>query len=55
MLRKDEIEAREKVTQLKKQVAETIRQISKSNIPGIPQEFENIMMEAHDSINGSNW
>ncbi len=52
MLRKDEIEAREKVAQLKKQVAETIRQISKSNIPGIPQEFENIMMEAHESING---
>ncbi|WP_338472077.1 septation ring formation regulator EzrA [Niallia sp. XMNu-256] len=49
-LRKDEIEAREKVALLRKQIAETIRLISNSNIPGVPQDFQYMMEEAQDSI-----
>lgn len=51
-LRKDELEAREKVAMLKKQIAETIRLIANSNIPGIPQAFQYMMEEAQDSIKG---
>ena len=49
-LRKDELAAREKVAELKKSIAETIRMISKSNIPGVPEEYILLMEESQDSI-----
>jgi septation ring formation regulator len=49
-LRKDELAAREKVAELKKIIAETIRMISKSNIPGVPEEYMHLMNESQDSI-----
>ena len=49
-LRKDELTAREKVAELKKSIAETIRMISKSNIPGVPEEYMFLMEESQESI-----
>jgi septation ring formation regulator len=49
-LRKDELAAREKVAELKKSIAETIRMISKSNIPGVSEEYIFLMEESQDSI-----
>jgi len=49
-LRKDELAARDKVKALRKKVAETIRLISNSNIPGVPEEFKYLLEDAHDSI-----
>lgn len=49
-LRKDEFDAREKVAQLKLKVAETIRVISKSNIPGVSDEYKDLLEDARDSI-----
>jgi len=49
-LRKDELAARDKVQALRKKVAETIRLISNSNIPGVPEEFKYLLEDAHDSI-----
>ena len=49
-LRKDELTAREKVAELKKSIAETIRMISKSNIPGVPEEYIFLMEESQESI-----
>ncbi|KAA9027476.1 septation ring formation regulator EzrA [Niallia endozanthoxylica] len=49
-LRKDELAARDKVQQLKKKVAETIRIISNSNIPGVPEEYKYLLEDAHESI-----
>ncbi|MCQ6274404.1 septation ring formation regulator EzrA [Bacillus sp. V3B] len=49
-LRKDELVAWEQINELKKSVAETIRLISKSNIPGVPQEYKYLIEEAQESI-----
>ena len=49
-LRKDELAAREKVAELKKSIAETIRMISKSNIPGVSEEYIFLMEESQESI-----
>ncbi|WP_071393824.1 septation ring formation regulator EzrA [Bacillus tuaregi] len=49
-LRKDELAARDKVRELKKKVAETIRLISNSNIPGVSEEYKYLLEDAHDSI-----
>ena len=49
-LRKDELASREKVAELKKSIAETIRMISKSNIPGVPEEYILLVEESQDSI-----
>ena len=49
-LRKDELASREKVAELKKSIAETIRMISKSNIPGVPEEYIFLMEESQESI-----
>ena len=49
-LRKDELASREKVAELKKSIAETIRMISKSNIPGVPEEYMFLMEESQESI-----
>ena len=49
-LRKDELAAWEQIIELKKSIAETIRLISKSNIPGIPQEYKYLIEDAQESI-----
>ena len=49
-LRKDELTAREQLKQLKKKIAETIRIVSKSNIPGVPNEYKHLMEDAQASI-----
>ena len=36
--------------QLKKSIAETIRLVSKSNIPGVPEEYIYLMEDAQESI-----
>lgn len=50
MLRKDEMSAREKVKDLRKKIAETARQVSKSNVPGLPQDYKYLMQDAKESI-----
>ena len=49
-LRKDELASREKVAELKKSIAETIRMISKSNIPGVSEEYILLVEESQESI-----
>jgi septation ring formation regulator len=49
-LRKDELTAREQLKQLKKKIADTIRLVSKSNIPGVPNEYKYLMEDARGSI-----
>ena len=49
-LRKDELASREKVAELKKSIAETIRMISKSNIPGVSEEYIFLVEESQESI-----
>lgn len=53
-LRKDELEAREKVQELTRKMAETIRTVSKSNIPGLSQDFLDLVEEAKGSIQDVN-
>jgi septation ring formation regulator len=49
-LRKDEMTARAKVKELKHTISESIRNISKSNIPGLPKEYEFLLDDAKESI-----
>ncbi|XJZ26496.1 septation ring formation regulator EzrA [Bacillota bacterium Lsc_1132] len=49
-LRKDEMEAREKIQELKKKIAETVRVVSKSNIPGLPDEYQYLFEDGKESI-----
>lgn len=49
-LRKDEFEAREKVRELTKKIGETIRLVSKSNIPGLPDDYKYLFEDANESI-----
>lgn len=49
-LRKDELSAREKVKELTKKVTETMRFISKSNVPGVSQEYKYLIQDAKESI-----
>jgi septation ring formation regulator len=49
-LRKDELAAWDQIIELKKSVSETIRLISKSNIPGVPQEYKYLIEDAQESI-----
>ena len=49
-LRKDEMEAREKINELAKQVGETIRELSKSNIPGLPEDYQYLFKDGKESI-----
>ncbi|MGF2617404.1 septation ring formation regulator EzrA [Rossellomorea vietnamensis] len=49
-LRKEEIEAKEKVAMLKKKIGEASRMISKSNIPGLPTDYNALLEEAHKNI-----
>ncbi|UII55191.1 septation ring formation regulator EzrA [Cytobacillus spongiae] len=49
-LRKDELTARESIQDLSKQITETIRLVSKSNIPGLPKDYKYLMDDARESI-----
>jgi septation ring formation regulator len=49
-LRKDELSAREKLVDLKKQISEASRIVSKSNIPGLPVGYMDILEEAQRKI-----
>lgn len=49
-LRKDELEAREQIKELTKKVSDAIRQLSKSNIPGLPDEYHDLFEDGKESI-----
>lgn len=49
-LRKDELSAREKVKELSKKVSETMRLISKNNVPGVSQDYKYLIQDAKESI-----
>ncbi len=49
-LRKDELEAREKIQDLRKLFRKTLRQVERSNIPGIPHSTEIYFVEAREAI-----
>ncbi|CRK84424.1 septation ring formation regulator EzrA [Neobacillus massiliamazoniensis] len=49
-LRKDELEAREKVKELTKKVGQALRLVTKSNIPGLPNDYKYLVEDAKDSI-----
>ncbi|WML45669.1 septation ring formation regulator EzrA [Neobacillus sp. PS3-40] len=49
-LRKDEYEAREKIKELTKQVGDMIRLVSKSNIPGLPENYKYLFEDGKESI-----
>lgn len=50
MLRKDEMAAREKIADIKKQMNECIRLVAKSNIPGLPVEYKYLFDDAKEGI-----
>lgn len=50
MLRKDEMAAREKIIDIKKRMNESIRQIAKSNIPGLPEDYTYLVSDAKEAI-----
>ena len=50
-LRKDEIDAREKVNDLIKRLNETARLVTRSNIPGLPEDYKYLFEDGHESIN----
>lgn len=49
-LRKDEIEARQQIKELKKKIAEAVRLVSKSNIPGLPEDYHFLFNDGKESI-----
>lgn len=49
-LRKDELEAREKISELTKKVGEMLRLVSKSNIPGLPDDYKYLVEDTNESI-----
>ncbi|WP_066063465.1 septation ring formation regulator EzrA [Neobacillus soli] len=49
-LRKDELEARERVNELKKKVRETVRLVYKSNVPGLPEDYKYLLEDTNESI-----
>jgi septation ring formation regulator len=50
MLRKDEMVAREKITDIKKSINESLRQVVKSNIPGLPEDYKYLFEDAKEDI-----
>jgi septation ring formation regulator len=50
MLRKDELAAREKVNEMKKKMAEAMRLVKKSRLPGLPEAYKLQLDEAKDSL-----
>ena len=49
-LRKDEMADRDKVWDLSKKISELIRIVSKSNMPGLSQEYKYLLEDANESI-----
>ncbi|MEL3972573.1 septation ring formation regulator EzrA [Rossellomorea oryzaecorticis] len=49
-LRKDELTTREKIAELKKKTAEASRMIAKSNVPGLPADYDDLLNEVHRKI-----
>ncbi|XXM71777.1 septation ring formation regulator EzrA [Lysinibacillus sphaericus] len=49
-LRKDELTTREKIAELKKKTAEASRMIAKSNVPGLPADYDELLTEVHRKI-----
>ncbi len=49
-LRKDELEAREKIALLKKKVSEIARIVQKSRMPGLPSDVESLYEQASEQI-----
>ena len=49
-LRKDELEAREKLKELTKKVGETVRLVTKSNVPGLPEDYKYLFEDTNESI-----
>ncbi|WP_426983384.1 septation ring formation regulator EzrA [Bacillus cabrialesii] len=49
-LRKEELQARETLSHLKKTIAETARLLKTSNIPGIPSHIQEMLENAHHHI-----
>ena len=49
-LRKDEIFAHEKIGELKKKIVDTIKLVSKSNVPGLPQDYLYLLEDAKESV-----
>lgn len=49
-LRKEELVARDKIFELKKKITGIIRTITKSKIPGLPQEYHFLLDDAEESI-----
>jgi septation ring formation regulator len=50
MLRKDEMAAREKIADIRKRMNESIRQVAKSNVPGLPEEYTYLVSDAKEAI-----
>lgn len=50
MLRKDELEAREKVVVLKRKIAESTRLVLTHHVPGVPSTYESYFKLAEESI-----
>jgi septation ring formation regulator len=50
MLRKDEMIAREKITSIKKRMNECLRQVAKSNMPGLPEDYKYLFEDAKEAI-----
>ncbi|MCM3166617.1 septation ring formation regulator EzrA [Peribacillus frigoritolerans] len=49
-LRKDEMDARDSLAELKRKMVDTGRLISKSNIPGLPEEYKVVLQDAKESM-----
>jgi septation ring formation regulator len=49
-LRKDEVSAHNRIRELSKQVAEAIRSVTNSNLPGVTDEYNELVREAKESI-----
>lgn len=49
-LRKDELEARKKITELKKKVNDIARVVQKSRMPGLPSDIESLYEQASEQI-----
>ncbi|GIW49861.1 MAG: hypothetical protein KatS3mg080_0472 [Anoxybacillus sp.] len=49
-LRKDELAAREKLAEMKKQLSEAIRLVKKSKLPGLPESYMLQVSEARESL-----
>jgi septation ring formation regulator len=50
MLRKDEMVAREKTSDIKKRMNESLRLVAKSNIPGLPEDYKYLFEDAKEGI-----